>query len=61
MPPQLDHAFGFQILEGLRESRDRLIDHLLESEALVGADRQLGPAMGSDHFPLVVDLQLASE
>lgn len=34
------------------------IDHLLYSDALVVTDRRLGPAMGSDHFPLVVDLQL---
>jgi endonuclease/exonuclease/phosphatase (EEP) superfamily protein YafD len=36
------------------------IDHLLYSEALEVTDRQLGPALGSDHFPLVVDLQTAS-
>lgn len=35
------------------------IDHLLHSEALVVRERRLGPAMGSDHFPLVVDLHLA--
>ena len=34
------------------------IDHLLHSPALTVRDRQLGPALGSDHFPLVVDLQL---
>lgn len=34
------------------------IDHLLQSESLVVADRSLGPAMGSDHFPLVVTLHL---
>jgi endonuclease/exonuclease/phosphatase (EEP) superfamily protein YafD len=34
------------------------IDHLLHSEALVVRDRRLGPALGSDHFPLVVDLEL---
>jgi endonuclease/exonuclease/phosphatase (EEP) superfamily protein YafD len=34
------------------------IDHLLHSEALGVRDRRLGPAMGSDHFPLVVDLEL---
>jgi endonuclease/exonuclease/phosphatase (EEP) superfamily protein YafD len=33
------------------------IDHLLHSEALVVVDRQLGPELGSDHLPLVVDLQ----
>ncbi|HEX9761975.1 MAG TPA: endonuclease/exonuclease/phosphatase family protein [Acidimicrobiia bacterium] len=34
------------------------IDHLLHSEALIVRDRRLGPALGSDHFPLVVDLEL---
>lgn len=34
------------------------IDHLIHSPALEVIDRQLGPALGSDHFPLVVDLQL---
>lgn len=34
------------------------IDHLLYSDSLIVLDRRLGPAMGSDHFPLVVDLQL---
>jgi len=36
------------------------IDHLLQSDALEVTSRQLGPALGSDHFPLVVDLQLTS-
>jgi endonuclease/exonuclease/phosphatase (EEP) superfamily protein YafD len=35
------------------------IDHLLHSQDLRVTDRRLGPAMGSDHFPLVVDLQYA--
>lgn len=35
------------------------IDHLLYSESLEVTGRQLGPALGSDHFPLVVDLQTA--
>ena len=35
------------------------IDHLVHSSDLVVVDRQLGPAMGSDHFPLLVDLQLS--
>lgn len=34
------------------------IDHLLHSEGWVVAERRLGPALGSDHFPLVVDLVL---
>ncbi len=35
------------------------IDHLLHSEDLLVKDRRLGPALGSDHFPLVVDLEHA--
>jgi endonuclease/exonuclease/phosphatase (EEP) superfamily protein YafD len=35
------------------------IDHLLYSPALEVTGRDLGPALGSDHFPLLVDLQLA--
>ncbi|MFZ0627382.1 MAG: endonuclease/exonuclease/phosphatase family protein [Acidimicrobiia bacterium] len=34
------------------------IDHLLHSDELLVRDRFLGPAMGSDHFPLIVDLEL---
>lgn len=36
------------------------IDHLLYSEGLVVVDRDLGPALGSDHLPLTVDLALVS-
>ena len=36
------------------------IDHLLFSEGLSVVDRRLGPAMGSDHFPLTVDLAFAA-
>lgn len=32
------------------------IDHLLHSPELVVADRRLGPRLGSDHFPLIVEL-----
>ncbi|MGH9892292.1 MAG: endonuclease/exonuclease/phosphatase family protein [bacterium] len=34
------------------------IDHLLYSEGIGIMERTLGPAIGSDHFPLVVDLSL---
>jgi endonuclease/exonuclease/phosphatase (EEP) superfamily protein YafD len=33
------------------------IDHLLHSVELRVRDRRLGPALGSDHFPLIVDLE----
>ena len=33
------------------------IDHLLHSDALRVRDRRLGPSLGSDHFPLVVELE----
>ena len=36
------------------------IDHLLFSGGLAVVDRRLGPAMGSDHFPLTVDLALVA-
>lgn len=36
------------------------IDHLLFSDGLAVVDRRLGPAMGSDHFPLTVDLAFES-
>lgn len=36
------------------------IDHLLHSPALEVVSRELGPSLGSDHFPLVVDLQVAA-
>ena len=34
------------------------IDHLLHSSELAVADRRLGPPLGSDHLPLIVDLGL---
>jgi endonuclease/exonuclease/phosphatase (EEP) superfamily protein YafD len=34
------------------------IDHLLQSDDLLVRQRALGPPLGSDHFPLVVDLEL---
>jgi len=37
------------------------IDHLVHSDGLVVRNRVLGPAMGSDHFPIVVDLEFASQ
>lgn len=36
------------------------IDHLLYSDGLEIADRVLGPSLGSDHYPLTVDLAVAS-
>ncbi len=33
------------------------IDHLLHSDGISVRDRFTGPGLGSDHFPLVVDLQ----
>lgn len=35
------------------------IDHLVHSPDLEVTDRELGPTLGSDHFPIVVDLQPA--
>lgn len=32
------------------------IDHLLYSDGLAVVDRRLGPSLGSDHYPLTVDL-----
>ncbi|MGF1617106.1 MAG: endonuclease/exonuclease/phosphatase family protein [Acidimicrobiia bacterium] len=37
------------------------IDHLVHSDALVVRLRQLGPNLGSDHFPIIVDLELAGD
>lgn len=34
------------------------IDHLVHSDALLVRQRRLGPTLGSDHFPLIVDLEL---
>jgi endonuclease/exonuclease/phosphatase (EEP) superfamily protein YafD len=34
------------------------IDHVLVSSALGVRDRQLGPTMASDHYPVIVDLEL---
>jgi len=33
------------------------IDHLVHSEVISVRDRRLGPDLGSDHFPLVVEIQ----
>lgn len=37
------------------------IDHLVHSDDLRVRERWLGPPMGSDHFPLLVDLELVTE
>jgi endonuclease/exonuclease/phosphatase (EEP) superfamily protein YafD len=34
------------------------IDHLLYSDGLAVVDRRLGPSLGSDHYPLLVELAL---
>ena len=34
------------------------IDHVLHSEGFAVIDRRLGPALGSDHLPVVVDFAL---
>ena len=34
------------------------IDHCLVSPEIIVTDRQIGPDVGSDHYPIVVDLQL---
>jgi endonuclease/exonuclease/phosphatase (EEP) superfamily protein YafD len=34
------------------------IDHLLHSNGLETVDRRLGPSLGSDHYPLLVELAL---
>ena len=36
------------------------IDHLLHSDGIRIRDRKLGPNLGSDHFPLLVDLEYAA-
>lgn len=55
---------GFGLQPTYRTSSNLLlripIDHLVHSSALEVTGRQLGPALGSDHFPIVVDLQVTS-
>lgn len=51
---------GFGIQASFPADRSPLlrvpIDHLLHSGGLLTVDRRLGPRLGSDHFPLLVDL-----
>ncbi len=53
-------GFGFQATYSAEWHHLRRIpiDHVLHSEALGVRDRRLGPTLGSDHFPVVVDLEL---
>ncbi len=53
-----ERGFGFQptFPAGLPYPLRIPIDHLLHGEGLAVTDRVLGPALGSDHLPLVVDL-----
>ena len=37
------------------------IDHVLHSDVISVRDRSLGPALGSDHFPVLVELQYNGE
>lgn len=57
------HGFGLQ--PSFPTSSNLLlrvpIDHVLHSPALEVTSRQLGPDLGSDHFPVVVDLQVVDE
>jgi endonuclease/exonuclease/phosphatase (EEP) superfamily protein YafD len=58
-----DSSRGFGPQPSFPTSLPRLlrlpIDHLLHSEEWVVVDRRLGPDLGSDHLPLVVDLVLS--
>lgn len=60
--PLRNSQIGFGLQPSFAASSSALfrvpIDHLVQSSALTVHNRQLGPAMGSDHFPLVVDLHL---
>ncbi|MFQ5522129.1 MAG: endonuclease/exonuclease/phosphatase family protein [Acidimicrobiia bacterium] len=51
---------GFGLQASFPATASRLlrvpIDHLLYSDGLGVRERLLGPALGSDHFPLIVDL-----
>ncbi len=60
-----DSQVGFGVQPTFAASSNPLfrvpIDHLLHNENLRVRTRQLGPAMGSDHFPILVDLEFIEE
>jgi endonuclease/exonuclease/phosphatase (EEP) superfamily protein YafD len=59
----LDSSRGFGLQPSFPMDGNPLIrvhiDHLLHSDDLVTVDRRLGPRLGSDHAPLIVELALA--
>ena len=60
LDPLVDSARGFGIQPSYPTALPAVlripIDHLLHGPGLRVVDRRLGPALGSDHLPLVVDL-----
>jgi endonuclease/exonuclease/phosphatase (EEP) superfamily protein YafD len=59
----LDSSRGFGLQPSFPMDGNPLIrvhiDHLLHSDDLVTVDRRLGPRLGSDHAPLIVELASA--